>query len=141
MFTTLLAATESNRSDFVDLDVSLWAWLGLMATIVTMLGVDLYRHRGARAPSTREALIESIAWVTCGLLFSVVVAIGFGSQAFGEYISSYLTEKSLSVDNVFVWSMLSAAIIFSLRMTAHVDESEHRLSIDEISPKQSSTQR
>ena len=51
-----------------------------------------------------------MAWVTRGLLFSVVIAIGFGSQAFGEYISGYLIEKSLSVDNVFVWAMLFASL-------------------------------
>lgn len=110
MLTTFFAATDSDRSNFVDLTVPVWAWVGLLLTIVTMLGVDLYRHRHAHAPTTREALTESIAWVTCGLAFSVVIAIGFGSEAFGEYISGYLIEKSLSVDNVFVWAMLFATL-------------------------------
>ena len=56
-----------------------------------------------------------MAWVTCGLLFSVVIAIGFGSQAFGEYISGYLIEKSLSVDNVFVWAMLFASLSIPIK--------------------------
>lgn len=115
MVMSLLSATDPDRSNFVDLDVPIWAWLGLLGVIVALLGIDLYRHRDAHAPTTREALTESIAWVTCGLTFSVVVAIGFGSQAFGEYISGYLIEKSLSVDNVFVWSMLFATLAIPVK--------------------------
>ncbi|MEX2292695.1 MAG: TerC family protein [Acidimicrobiales bacterium] len=102
----LLAATDPDRSRFVDLDVPLGAWLALGAVIVAMLAIDLYRHREAHAPTTREALVESLVWVGCGLSFAVIVAISFGGDAFGEYISGYLIEKSLSVDNVFVWAMV-----------------------------------
>ena len=108
---SLLASAEpdgpgSSSSRFVDLDVPLWAWGALIAVIVVMLGVDLYRHREAHAPSMREALVESLLWVASGLAFAGVVALTFGGDAFGEFISGYLIEKSLSVDNVFVWSML-----------------------------------
>ncbi len=106
----MLIAAQSDRSSFVDLDVPVWGWLGLGLAIVLMLAIDLYRHREAHAPTTREALTESMVWVACGLLFSVVIAVAFGSAAFGEYISGYLIEKSLSVDNVFVWSMLFATL-------------------------------
>ena len=54
-------------------------------------------------------------WVACGLSFSIVIAIGFGGAAFGEYISGYLIEKSLSVDNVFVWSMLFTTMAIPLK--------------------------
>ena len=100
----MLAAVD--RSQFVELDVPAGAWIALLAVILAMLAIDLYRHRDAHAPTPREALVESIIWVTCGLTFAVVIAITFGGDAFGEYISGYLIEKSLSVDNVFVWSML-----------------------------------
>jgi tellurite resistance protein TerC len=110
MIAALLAATDSDRSEFVDLDVPLWAWLGLLAALASMLAIDLYRHRHAHVPTTREALTESIVWVSCGVAFGVVVAIAYGSGAFGEYISGYLIEKSLSVDNVFVWAMLFASL-------------------------------
>lgn len=106
----LIAASSSDRDQFVDLDVPVWAWVALLVVIVVMLAVDLIRHREAHAPSPREALIESIVWISCGLAFSVVIAIGFGGDAFGEYISGYLIEKSLSVDNVFVWAMLFATL-------------------------------
>jgi len=109
----MLATTTS--SNFVDLDISLAAWLWLAAVIVTLLAIDLYRNRDAHEPSPRQAALESMAWVACGLGFSIFIAIAYGQQAFGEYISGYLIEESLSVDNVFVWSMLFAAMSIPLR--------------------------
>lgn len=109
----LLAA--SDRSNFVDIDVPIGAWIGLLVLIAVLLAVDLYRHRDAHAPSPKEALLESIFWVMCGLSFSLVIAFMFGGAAFGEYISGYLIEKSLSIDNVFVWSMLFATLAIPLK--------------------------
>ena len=111
----MLAAAETDRANFVDLDVPIGAWVGLLVVIVAMLAIDLYRHRDAHAPSPKEALTESVVWVMCGLVFAAVVAVSFGGAAFGEYISGYLIEKSLSVDNVFVWSMLFATLSIPLR--------------------------
>ncbi len=102
----MLAAAEVGSSQFVDLDVSGVAWAALIVVIVAMLAVDLYRHREAHVISPREAATESAIWVACGLAFAGVVAYAYGADAFGEYLSGYLIEKSLSVDNVFVWSML-----------------------------------
>ncbi|MCP4226251.1 MAG: TerC family protein [Actinomycetia bacterium] len=99
-------AAESTRENFVDLDVSAGAWIGLLALLAILLSIDLFRHRRAHAPTTREALVESAVWIACGLAFSLVILFVFGSSAFGEYLSGYLTEKALSIDNVFVWSIL-----------------------------------
>ena len=111
----ILAAAEADRSSFVDLDVPVWAWVLLLVLIVVLLAIDLYRHRDAHAPSQKEALFESMVWVMCGLGFSAFIAITFGYDAFGEYISGYLIEKSLSIDNVFVWSMLFATLSIPLK--------------------------
>jgi tellurite resistance protein TerC len=111
----MLLAAEADRSTFVDLDVPLGAWIGLLVVILALLAIDLYRHRDAHAPSPKEALTESIIWVMCGLTFAVVIAVAFGADAFGEYISGYLIEKSLSVDNVFVWSMLFTTLSIPLK--------------------------
>jgi len=111
--TATLAA--SSRDNFVDIDVSALAWLVLIGLVVAMLAVDLVRHRDDHAPTTREALIESAAWVVCGVLFGVGVAVAYGGDAFGEYISGYLIEKSLSVDNVFVWSIIFSTMTIPLR--------------------------
>ena len=109
------ASPPSDRSRFVDIDVSVGAWIALLAVIVVMLAIDLYRHREAHAPTPREAATESVIWVMCGLAFAAVIAFTFGSGAFGEFISGYLIEKSLSVDNVFVWSMLFATMSIPLK--------------------------
>ena len=93
-------AVETGRKNFVDLNVSIWAWVGLLALIAGMLANDLFRHRDDHEPTPREALHESLVWVGCGLAFSAVVFFAFGSAAFGEYLSGYVIEKSLSVDNV-----------------------------------------
>ncbi|HSF87214.1 MAG TPA: TerC family protein [Acidimicrobiia bacterium] len=106
----MLLVAETSNAALVDLDVPGWAWIGLLLAIVLLLAVDLYRHRDAHAPTTREAAIESAIWVACGLGFAAVVGTAFGGQAFGEYISGYLIEKSLSVDNVFVWAMLFSTL-------------------------------
>ena len=116
MSALLLATSPSgDRSNFVDIDVSVGAWIALLAVIVAMLAIDLYRHREAHAPTPREAATESVIWVMCGLAFAAVIAFTYGSGAFGEFISGYLIEKSLSVDNVFVWSMLFATMSIPLK--------------------------
>src|SRR6266540_124465 len=111
----LASGNGSGRDQFVDLDVQLWAWGALLALIVLMLAVDLIRHRDDHEPSQREALKESLIWVSFGLAFAGVVAAAFGSKAFTEYLSGYVIEKSLSVDNVFVWAMLFTTMAVPLR--------------------------
>ena len=77
--------------------------------LAALLSIDLVVHRGNHAPTAKRALVESAAWVACGLAFSVVVLLAWGGQAFGEYMSGYVIEKSLAVDNVFVWAIIFAA--------------------------------
>jgi tellurite resistance protein TerC len=110
----MILATEA-RENFVDIDVDLWHWLVLGGVVLTMLAIDLYRHREAHEPTAREAGLESAFWVVCGVSFGVFVATVFGGEAFGEYISGYLIEKSLSVDNVFVWAILFTAMAIPLK--------------------------
>lgn len=74
-----------------------------------MLVVDLLLvHRTAHIISIKEATIESAVWISIGLAFGLVLLIWQGGEAGGEYYAGFLIEKSLSVDNVFVW-----AVIFS----------------------------
>ncbi len=110
----VLAASEL-RENFVDIDVKAWAWLTLFGLVFALLAIDLLRHRDDHEPSPREALGESIAWVLCGGAFGMFVLVVWGGEAFGEYISGYLIEKSLSVDNVFVWAILFSAMAIPLR--------------------------
>ena len=92
---------------FVELDVPLWAWGALLAFIALLLVVDLVVfHKEAHEVETKEAAIESVVWVSIGLAFTFVIWFAFSGAAAGEYISGYLIEKSLSVDNVFVWALI-----------------------------------
>ncbi len=97
------------EGEFANFDVPLWVWLALIGVIVVMLIADLLLvHRTAHVITIKEASIESAIWISLGLLFGVVMLIWQGGQAGGEYYAGFLIEKSLSVDNVFVW-----AVIFS----------------------------
>lgn len=108
VFHVLIAASESSAGK-VNLELSLWHWPFLLGVLATLLLVDiLVIHREAHEVHTREAAIESAAWISVGLLFSLFIAWQFGSAATGEYLGGYLIEKSLSVDNVFVWAVLFA---------------------------------
>jgi len=81
----------------------------LLGVIVTLLLVDLLVfHRKAHVVEMREAAIESAVWVGMGLAFTFVIGFMFERAAAVEYISGYLIEKSLSIDNVFVWAMIFA---------------------------------
>jgi tellurite resistance protein TerC len=117
---SVLVAASSSRDQFVDLDISPGWWIGLVIALAVMLAIDLIRHRDDHEPSPREAAIETMVWISCGLAFAGVIAIGFGSQAFGEYISGYLIEKSLSVDNVFVWAILFSSMAIPLKFQHRV---------------------
>ena len=75
--------------------------------IGSMLLFDiLVLHRKAHVIHTREAAIETAVWISIGLSFTLVMWIAFERAAAVEYISGYLIEQSLSIDNVFVWAMI-----------------------------------
>ncbi len=105
----LTAVVADADKSFANFDVPVWAWFVLVGAIVLMLVVDLLLvHRTAHVISIKEAAIESAVWVSLGLSFGLVLLIWQGGQAGGEYYAGFLIEKSLSIDNVFVW-----AVIFS----------------------------
>jgi tellurite resistance protein TerC len=87
--------------------VEWWAWAAVVAFIVGMLLVDLLVfHRDEHEVSTREAAAWSVVWITISLAFAGVVWATMGGTAAGEYLGGYLIEKSLSVDNIFVFALV-----------------------------------
>ena len=104
---SIVAAAASGDSKFAEINVPLWGWAALLAGISALLIGDLLIvHRRPHAVSFREAAIESSVWIAIGVAFTGVMALWFGGDAAGEYITGYLIEKSLSIDNVFVWAVL-----------------------------------
>lgn len=90
------------------MSVPLWAWAGVLGAILMMLAIDLVAHRKAHVVGMREAAAWSAVWVTLGLAFGAAVWWVWGAELAAQYYAGYLIEKSLAVDNVFVF-----AIIFS----------------------------
>jgi tellurite resistance protein TerC len=81
------------------------AWIGLAVFIVVALALDLRGH-GGKKMSTRTALFWSIGWTLIGIAFTGVVLLIEDSTAASEYMAGFLIEKSLSLDNLFVFAIL-----------------------------------
>lgn len=93
-----------------------WAWAGFHIFVFLMLALDLgVFNRKAHAPSVREAAAWSIVWIALALVFNVVVWTYMGSQKGLEFLTGYVLEKSLSVDNLFVFVLLFGAFQVELR--------------------------
>jgi len=106
---TILASSDSSSTSdkFVSFDVPAWVWVVFGVVVLAMLLIDLLVvHREAHAVSTKEAAIESAIWISIGLAFGLVMLAWQGGDAAGEYYAGYLIEKSLSIDNVFVWALV-----------------------------------
>jgi tellurite resistance protein TerC len=104
-----------------------WLWVGFILFVLLMLALDLgVFHRHAHVIKVKEALVWSAVWVTLSLAFSVFVYYGYenhwlglgssidaadgvindGTTATVKYLTGYVVEKSLSVDNIFVIAMI-----------------------------------
>lgn len=84
-----------------------WLWVAFLVGIAVLLLLDLLVvHKEAHEIGMREATIASVFWIALGLLFALPVGHVLGSAAAVQYLTGYVIEKSLSVDNVFVWAVI-----------------------------------
>lgn len=82
-------------------------WAGFILFIIIMLAIDLgVFNKKTHAVSIKEAIIWSIVWVTLALIFNVGVYIYAGPQKAFEFLTGYVIEKSLSIDNIFVFVLI-----------------------------------
>ena len=96
-------------------------WGGFVAFVIAMLALDLgVFHRKAHVVGFREALAWSAVWIALALLFNGFVAWRFGSQLGVEFLTGYLIEKSLSVDNIFVFLVIFSGLGIPLRLQHRV---------------------
>lgn len=93
-----------------------WAWAGFHGLVFVMLALDLgVFNRKAHAPSVREALGWSLVWIALAACFNVLVWRFEGGQKGMEFLTGYVLEKSLSVDNLFVFVLLFGAFQVDMR--------------------------
>src|SRR3954447_9768622 len=91
------------------MDVPFFVWALTIAAIVGMLIFDFVGHvRTPHAPTLRESAIWSAVYVGIAVVFGLLVLWFSGAQYAGEYFAGYITEKSLSVDNLFVFVLIMA---------------------------------
>ena len=92
------------------MDVPVWVWAVTVGVILAMLAVDYVGHvRSPHEPTLRESAGWSIGYVGVAVVFGVLVWAVWGSTYGAEYFAGYVTEKSLSVDNLFVFVLIMAS--------------------------------
>ncbi len=113
-------------------DLKVWAYVGFIGLVIVFLALDLgVFHREAHEVSMKESIIWSIVWLTCGVSFSAFVYFAYeqhwlglgldtpyysdggivvgevrGLEAAKQYLTGYVVEKSLAMDNIFVIAMI-----------------------------------
>jgi len=103
-FSSLLIQAQPSTAN---VEIDNWIWISFAAFILVLLIVDLkVVMRKPHQINTREAAWYSAGWISLGIAFTGVIAWWQGAAAAGEYITGYLIEKSLSMDNVFLWAIL-----------------------------------
>ena len=89
------------------MDVHALGWLALAAIILTMIAVDIVGHvRTPHEPTVREAAWWSAGYIAVAVVFGTIVAAVWGADYGEEYFAGYITEKSLSIDNLFVFVIM-----------------------------------
>src|SRR5689334_16527416 len=88
-----------------------YMWAGFLGFVLAMVALDLgVFHRKSHAVGFREALAWSAVWIALSLLFNAALWWRFGSAAALEFLTAYVVEKSLSVDNIFVFLAIFSAL-------------------------------
>ncbi|GAB3693421.1 TerC family protein [Angustibacter aerolatus] len=88
------------------MDVPFWLWAVFGAVVVGGLTIDLVAHRGAKTIGFKEAAVWSGVWVGLSIAFAVVVGVVVSPDAALSFGTAWLLEKSLSVDNLFVFALI-----------------------------------
>ncbi|MBE3077852.1 TerC family protein [Clavibacter michiganensis] len=92
------------------MDVPFWLWAATIAAVLGLLVFDFFAHvRKAHEPTLKESATWSVVYIVIALVFGVGVGV-FSNWTFGgEYFAGYVTEKALSVDNLFVFLIIMSS--------------------------------
>ena len=89
----------------------LWMWLSFMTVVILMLAADLgLFHKDATEIGVAESLKMSAVYITLGMAFSLFVGWQMGAGAASSYLTAFVVEKSLSMDNVFVMALIFSSL-------------------------------
>jgi len=88
------------------LQIPTWAWTVFAVVVVVSLAIDLVAHRKGHGNGRRAAIVWSCIWVGISLLFAGFVGVELGWKVAQEFLTAWLVEKSLSVDNLFVFLVI-----------------------------------
>jgi tellurite resistance protein TerC len=92
------------------MEETIWMWVGFNLFVLAMLALDLgIFHRKAHVVSLKEAAVWSIVWITLALVFNSGIYFWSGPEPALKFFTGYLIEKSLSVDNIFVFVLIFSA--------------------------------
>lgn len=94
----------------MDLAVPPWAWVLLAVVMLSLIAIDLVSHRGDHVDTKRRALAWCLVWIAAALVFNVFVWVWFGREPAEQFLGAYLLEKSLSVDNLFLFIVIFEAL-------------------------------
>ena len=102
-------------------DVIPWQWIGLAALVAVLLGLDLLVfHRHDREPALRESAAWSLFWISLGLGFNALIWWQQGPDAGTKFFTAFVIEKSLSMDNIFVFVVIFRFFAVPLLYQYHV---------------------
>jgi tellurite resistance protein TerC len=96
-------------------------WAAFLAVIIALLFLDLFVfHRKAHEVRPVEALGWSVFWIGLALLFNLFIYVEMGPEAAAQYFTAYIIEKSLSVDNLFVFAVILSYFRVPASLQHHV---------------------
>lgn len=90
------------------MEVSVALWVFTIVGLLVLIGADFFIGRKPHDVSIKEAGIWTIVWIVLAALFGMGLFLFGGGQPAGEFFAGYITEKSLSVDNLFVFVLIMA---------------------------------
>src|SRR5215204_1943931 len=105
LFCTMIPCEGLKRR--VQLATNIWFWIGFNVLVLGLLALDLgVFHRKDHAVGMKEAAIWTAVWISLALVFNGIIYLYAGPEPALQFLTGYLIEKSLSVDNIFVFVVL-----------------------------------
>ena len=86
--------------------VPFWVWAATIGGIAVLVAIDIWHARSPHEVSFREATLWSVIYIVVAVVFGVILLFTMGTQSGTEYFAGYLVEKSLSVDNLFIFAVI-----------------------------------